>query len=80
MIKSRHIKELAFFFTTLFLVSLISYLVVNPGFAIWKKDQHQLDVIPPMGWTVVDEESSKNFYNMDMVLKVSLKSGKLYLW
>ena len=50
------------------------------GFAIWKKDQHQLDVIPPMGWTVVDEESSKNFYNMDMVLKVSLKSGKLYLW
>lgn len=34
MIKSRHMKELAFFFTTLFLVSAISYLVVNPVFAI----------------------------------------------
>ncbi len=51
------------------------------GFAIWKKDQHQLEIVPPIGWSVViDKDGNKNFYNMDMILKISLRSNKLYLW
>lgn len=51
------------------------------GFAIWKKDQHQLEIVPPIGWAIViDKDGDKNFYNMDMILKISLRSNKLYLW
>ncbi len=53
----------------------------NLGFAIWKKDQHQLEIVPPIGWTItIEGNGDKNFYNMDMILKISLKSNKLYLW
>jgi hypothetical protein len=51
------------------------------GFAIWKKDQHQLEIVPPVGWSVViDKDGNKNFYNMGMILKISIRSNKLYLW